>query len=563
MENPSLSDKEKSLEEREARDINEEIAVMEREEGKAFALSLSMMEADTENDQMRIYEEMISEKADGVKDPIKTTASCDSLNSKNTTMMGRKSICRRFICPIKTTASCDSLASSVSTEDSTNPSTRSLDSNLSAQAEDSDLSAQADEVVAMAGPDVTCLVFKTLLSDASYSPWTGLILRKERGLPKISKDEVLIKVEASSLSTRDCLERLRRNNNLELQDEFWVPGHEIVGRVVRAGKRTNFLMNKRVAALLPNGGGNAQYVRVHIDGLISVPEQAKPQDLIYLLSTYLPAYQCLNREIEVNQSTCCVEQTLKPSDLDDSDNEIRRIIAGRRRSPLYGKNVLISGAGSPVGLALIDVARNAGASVYALSQRQNERAVTTIGVKGCYPLFQKESWTKSWRGKMDIIVDTVGDYDNYTAFYDVMTFCGGRFVRMNTTSCEEKYVPVLSGMQCDDEEFFSLLKYYKGSRINKMAVDYNIFDSFDEEKEFFTEDLAYLHHLVQMGRIKRRVFSHVGFDKLEREWMRVMDGRSDGGVVTVSPFKGCETTEAKIVRVKIHHDLDTCVEMFI
>ena len=169
---------------------------------------------------------------------------------------------------------------------------------------------------------------------------------------------------------------------------------------------------------------------------------------------------------------------------------------------------------------------------------------------------------------MDVIVDTIGDYDNYTSFYDVL-LSGGRFVRLNTTSSGKKFVPVLLGMQGDGGELFSLLKDYKGSHINKVAVDYDIFDSFEEEKELFTEDLAYLFQLLQSGKIKGRVFSDIGigFGMLEEKWMKVMTGATNGdGVLVVSPFQEeCNeagSTEQLISNIIIHY-LDDDVEMYV
>eukprot|EP00975_Prorocentrum_lima_P043689 9165359-Prorocentrum_lima.AAC.1 len=85
--------------------------------------------------------------------------------------------------------------------------------------------------------------------NASYSPVTGLILRKD-GRPEPSEDEVLIRVDATTISTRDCLERLRRDESRKLIEEFWVPGHEIVGHVVSTGADAENFLGKRVAALL-------------------------------------------------------------------------------------------------------------------------------------------------------------------------------------------------------------------------------------------------------------------------------------------------------------------------
>ena len=390
----------------------------------------------------------------------------------------------------------------------------------------------------------------------AYSPLLGVVLSEYQVLPEIMDDEVLIRVEATSISTRDCLEQIRRINNDELKDELWVPGHEIVGRVVRAGREAKFLKKRRVAALLRNAGGNARYVRVHIDKLMSVPETASSKDLVYLLSTYMTAYQCLERALEeVNKSTSCVPtcgiKAIVSEDEDVDDDLLDQTGESGRRSSLYGKNVLIVGAGSPVGMALVELSRNAGARVYALSHSQHERALRKMNVYSWCALFDKDAWSQSWKGSMDVIIDTIGDYDNYTQFYNVMG-SSGKFLRVNTTSSGKKFVPMV-GVNGEKDEFFSLFNDYKGSYIHNNAIDYNIFDSFDEEKELFTEDFAYLHDLLQCRKIKRRVFSDVGFHNLEEEWQKFMGGKTKGnGIIVVSPFDddGCND----VAKISIHHD---------
>ncbi|KAL7430189.1 hypothetical protein ACHAXM_002123 [Skeletonema potamos] len=375
-------------------------------------------------------------------------------------------------------------------------------------------------------------------SDASYTPSSGFVLRKNIELPEISEDEVLIRVDASTISTRDCLERLRRENKEKLKDESWVPGHEIVGRVVKAGVKAKFLLNRRVASLLPYGGGCARYVCSHAKDLISLPETADSIEMVALLSTYMAAYQCLEcikRNNDLDPVGPSLNIAVYESESIQEENPSPTEIGAQKRSPLSGSCVLITGAGSPVGLALIDIARHAGAIVYALSHSSYEQAIREIGVKEWYPLFRKNEWKAEWKGKMDVIIDTIGDYDNYTSFYEV-TAPRGRFVRVNTTSCEKKYVPILTGIQGERDKVFSLLKDYKGSRINNMAIDYNVFHSFNDDQELFTEDLAYLYHLLQIGKIEPKVFSRVGFDELEEEWKKVMGGGANG-VVVVSPWK--------------------------
>eukprot|EP00984_Skeletonema_dohrnii_P013824 scaffold5779_cov205-Skeletonema_dohrnii-CCMP3373.AAC.1 len=382
-------------------------------------------------------------------------------------------------------------------------------------------------------------------ADVSYIPWLGVQLEYKPmpAMSEIWEDDVLIRVEATTISTRDCLERIRRDKDVNLHSDSWVPGHEIVGRVVRVGGKSRFLKNRRVAALLPAGGGCSRHVRCHVDNLIAVPEHARSQDIVYLLSTYLTAYQCLEQSVEADQ-TCCVPFKMAEY-LQDLDEEGESLTAERMRNPLFGKSVLINGAGSPVGQALIDFSRHAGATVYALSHSQHEYNVHQMGVKegGWYPLFQTEGWKTKWKGKMDVIVDTIGDYGNYASFYDVLAF-GGRFVRVNTTSAGKKCIS--APMQGD--KYFSPLKHYKESHINRVAVDYDIFDSFEEDKKLFTEDLTYLFQLLQSGKIKRREFPHIGLEMVEQEWNKAFEGKTDVLVVSCNESGSGSSRKLKSTR---------------
>lgn len=358
--------------------------------------------------------------------------------------------------------------------------------------------------------------------DASYTPSSGFALRKYTK-PEISEDEVLIKVYATTLTTRDCLERIRRDNTESLLHEAWVPGHEIVGRVEQAGSNTEHMLHRRVAALLSHGGGCSRYVRVHSKDLIDLPEthfSASSQDMVHLLSTYMPAYQCLERALPDVDESFCGATDLMCFDSDDEDYA--------SKGPLSGSCVLINGAGSPVGLALVELSKKAGATVYALSHSSHEQHIQDLGVKEWYPLFRKEEWKTEWSGRMDVIIDTVGDYDNYQNFYEVMV-SGGKFVRMNTTSCDNKFVP----MGESTEDYFSVWEV-KGSSIHRMAIDYDIFDCCHKEKREFTNDLIYLYSLFKSGRILSRVFSSSSLDKLDEEWQKVMGGGATG-LVVVSP----------------------------
>jgi len=202
--------------------------------------------------------------------------------------------------------------------------------------------------------------------------------------------------------------------------------------------------------------------------------------------------------------------------------------------------VLIVGAGSPVGLALVDLARNAGAIVHALSERSHLIAIREFGAKRWYELSHRTKWESDWRAELDLVIDTIGDSDFIPFFYTVMK-TRGRLIRVNTTSCGKKYEPLrprqVGGLK-------NLLRNrlnrhdYKQRVINDKTVDdYNIFNSYGEDKELFEEDLAYLQDLRQVGKIAPKIFSRVGFDQLEGEWKKVVTADGISGVVVVSPWK--------------------------
>eukprot|EP00984_Skeletonema_dohrnii_P023886 scaffold12989_cov162-Skeletonema_dohrnii-CCMP3373.AAC.2 len=215
--------------------------------------------------------------------------------------------------------------------------------------------------------------------------------------------------------------------------------------------------------------------------------------------------------------------------------------AGQKKSPLFGMKVLVVGAGSPVGLAILDLARNAGALVYAVSPSSHLGAIRETGANHWYELSRKSAWEADWRTEMDLVIDTIGDSDYISSFYSVMS-TRGRLVKVNTTSCEKKYEPLaeeehgLMNLWKNCKELLDM-KGYKERVIKDKTVDYNIFHSYKEDKEAFEEDLCYLHDLLQVGKIGSKISSRVGFDNLEGEWKKIMAAGGESGVVVVHPWK--------------------------
>jgi len=243
--------------------------------------------------------------------------------------------------------------------------------------------------------------------------------------------------------------------------------------------------------------------------VIALPEEAgSNNDVIALLSAYMTAYQCLESAVGIE--------------------EVHRDDAGKR-SHLAEKNVLIVSSCSPVGLALVDLARNAGATVNTVSHSISHLTAIRAKAMGAhywYGFSDEGLWEAKWAGEMHLIVDTIGDPDNNPSLYKVMK-SGAHLVRANLSSCDKP--------RSERTQFGFGIFGDGGKKTNVKAIDYDVFHSFKEDKELFTKDLAYLLDLHKGGKIRPRIVSRVGFDKLKLkgEW-EFMSMRND--IAVVSPW---------------------------
>jgi D-arabinose 1-dehydrogenase-like Zn-dependent alcohol dehydrogenase len=165
-----------------------------------------------------------------------------------------------------------------------------------------------------------------------------------------------------------------------------------------------------------------------------------------------------------------------------------------------------------------------------------------MGAHYWYGFSEAELWEAKWAGIMDLIVDTIGDPDNDPSLYKVVKI-GARLVRANITPCEKPHpektqfgfgIIGQGGKKLIDKAIDFVSFGIFGKKMNNKAIDYDVFHSFKGDKELFTKDLAYLLDLLKIGKIRPRIFSRVGFDKLEGAWEKVLSVGGNGCVL-VSP----------------------------
>ncbi|PGN23132.1 NAD(P)-dependent alcohol dehydrogenase [Bacillus thuringiensis] len=277
--------------------------------------------------------------------------------------------------------------------------------------------------------------------------------------PKPKKNEVLVKIHATSVSTGDC--RIRGFNSPLL---FWIPmriilgfrkprkpilGVELSGEIEDIGSDvTQFKKGDPVFALTElNLGGYAEYTCVHESGLIAL----KP----------------------TNTNVTYEEAAVIPFGGTSALHFLRK---GQIKK---GQRVLIYGASGSVGTAAVQLAKYFGATVTAICSSSNFDLVTALGADNVID-YMKEDFTK--RGDhYDIIFDAVGKY-NKSLCTDALMPNG-------------KYVSVNGMMAKVSKEDMNLLKQLAETEKLKPVID----------RTYRLEEVVEAHTYVEMGHKKGNV----------------------------------------------------------
>ncbi|EEM49863.1 Alcohol dehydrogenase, zinc containing [Bacillus thuringiensis serovar pakistani str. T13001] len=275
--------------------------------------------------------------------------------------------------------------------------------------------------------------------------------------PKPKKNEVLVKIHATSVSTGDC--RIRGFNSPLL---FWIPmriilgfrkprkpilGVELSGEIEDIGTDvTQFKKGDSVFVLTElNLGGYAEYTCVHESGLIAL----KPTNVTYEEAAVIPF---------------------------GGTSALHFLRKGQIKK---GQQVLIYGASGSVGTAAVQLAKYFGATVTAICSSSNFELVTALGADNVID-YMKEDFTK--RGEhYDIIFDAVGKYKKSLCTDALMP--------------NGKYVSVNGMMAKVSKEDMNLLKQLAETEKLKPVID----------RTYRLEEIAEAHIYVEKGHKKGNV----------------------------------------------------------
>lgn len=163
----------------------------------------------------------------------------------------------------------------------------------------------------------------------------------EIAIPQPQAGEVLIKVEAIGVNYSDTLRR--RNKYFQPTPLPYHPGSEAVGEIIAVGEGVSvpYTMGVRVLAILPFGGGYAEYVAVNAQYCVPLPPN-----------------------IDAKTATAIFVQ-----------GSTAQLMISQMAKNIQGKTVLINAAAGGVGSLLVQLAKLNGATVIATSSSDEKLKV--------------------------------------------------------------------------------------------------------------------------------------------------------------------------------------------
>ncbi|GHE15399.1 medium chain dehydrogenase/reductase family protein [Streptomyces alanosinicus] len=163
-------------------------------------------------------------------------------------------------------------------------------------------------------------------------------------VPDPGPGQVVIAMEATGVSFAE--QQMRRGRYYDQPPFPFVPGYDLVGRVLSTGQGVDpGLAGRRVAALVKVGGW-ASHVIVDAQDVVEVPDGLSAAQAETVVVNGITAWQMLHRTARVRA----------------------------------GQTVLVHGAGGGVGLILVQLARAAGVKVIGTASARRHDALRELGV---------------------------------------------------------------------------------------------------------------------------------------------------------------------------------------
>jgi len=284
-------------------------------------------------------------------------------------------------------------------------------------------------------------------------------------------DEVLVRVQASTVCTQDCV--IRNNEWYEEIDLPNTPGCDLIGSIEKitnvASQRYGLKVGDIVAAFSPKLGSNSRYITLYASQLIPVqPDDIDVSSAVCLINAYVTAYQCLHRV--------------------------------GKKSLQYGDKILITDAQNDIGLAVVQLATLQGATIYASAKEEYHDLLRDMGATPIGP--NQDAWVPIVQGQIDIFIynslySTGGQLLPYSALSSL-----GKFIflgRLDDLIVES--VSVINESSSIDNQS----KKQQQQLLPKNVFCYDIFEKAKESPDLFVRDFNLLLYLLKDGTIKPNI----------------------------------------------------------
>jgi len=317
-----------------------------------------------------------------------------------------------------------------------------------------------------------------------------LVTEKTKGVPPLeSPDDVVVKIEASTVSINDCI--ARRGVCFSVADSFALPatpGMDLVGTIVSVGANVQgFKVGDRVAALVRTGG-NARYCVVSYHSLVSVPRNLDAADAVAMVSVFMTAYQALN--------------------LIDTD--------------MKGTTVLVTGGMGPVEQALIQLSLRAGATqVYYTAPEHHHIYVKSV--LGSIPLCPDEStaFVPSCQDGLE---------SSAQALKEIETLLGvGMPTRLHNESRRALGAPIFGAPMF---AIWPKEQYFTGA-----TRFYDVWESFQSDPDKFKADLASVFELLSKREIKPHIAKRIALADVQGAQTILEVGPQPRGIIVCFPWR--------------------------
>ncbi|KAL7535998.1 hypothetical protein ACHAWF_005333 [Thalassiosira exigua] len=352
-----------------------------------------------------------------------------------------------------------------------------------------------------------------------------LVVRAMRGAPRPrAEDHVVVKVEASTVSARDCA--LCKGIGLSPSQLPFVPGFVFVGKVKAFSSVASDLVGDRfregdrVAGIADAGGGcNGRFVSVPVARVVKISDQGSdeeddekfPARVACLLDDYMAAYRAL------------------------------RLAKGSRGDSLTGMRVLIADGFAPAGQAALELANLEGADVHCCARESKRRYLTSRGAT-CVPE-DMEAWLldrPDEADKFDVVIDNACR-EGYSASWNVLAangvlVClGPIYADVRIDGGEEPDEMGCGGCTVNVGKLHHGWEEVKAKHFMARTRFLDASKCYDEDPAQFWQDLKYLLFLMKKGDVDPKVAERVSLDDVP-DAQRLMWSERANGTVVCTPW---------------------------